>query len=118
MLLGKDITLEDFNGAKAFFGGASRAATITRDYLARYAALEEDGPATSWDARDITPANAMAMFPFLDFWPWMRHKDEDFLANTMCFLVRSLNPFVLVSFSRFVSSVAAANFGHTHGFSS
>ncbi|KAJ3187643.1 hypothetical protein HDU85_006033 [Gaertneriomyces sp. JEL0708] len=109
LCLGKDVTLEDFTSGATFFGGASRAGYLTKDFLARLRVWELGR--TSWTVYKFNSD----LFPFIDVYPWPRICR---LLKCLEFVLRYLQitrHLVTVAFSQHVASIARANFLHDQG---
>jgi hypothetical protein len=110
LLLGKDITYEQYLGETTFFGGKARSGYLVRDFLSRLANTEESNmnPDTSWDPRAFSPRH----LAFVDFWSWLWHSrttldDAIRFARQYLSIVR---PLVVATCSRPITSIVRANF--------
>ncbi|KAF7720695.1 hypothetical protein EC973_006325 [Apophysomyces ossiformis] len=112
MLVGKDITVEDFQGSRSFLSGNSRAGYLTADFLSRIEAYSRGD--TTWRTTDFRSD----IFPFIDLFPWPAPLDDHTAAlNQLTAYLQSVRPVVLATFSHMVASYANANFYHGYGIS-
>ncbi|KAL9932203.1 hypothetical protein V8E36_008975, partial [Tilletia maclaganii] len=112
ILVGKDITLEDFLYPRPFLEeGGSRAGHLL---LQLFKVLRQ------WESGMNQPLNAegrslASMFPFVDLIPWPRHElceaEFDFLGRYL----RIAKPIITFTCSQLVSSVLISNLIHEHG---
>ncbi|KAI9017006.1 hypothetical protein BC832DRAFT_617647 [Gaertneriomyces semiglobifer] len=109
VVIGKDITREDFLGARTFLSGLSRAGHLTADFLARLEAYERD--VQEWDATLLPKAP----FPFVDLFPWLSTQAIEGALEQLALYLRTVRPLICVTQSQKVTSCAAANFYHPHG---
>ncbi|KAJ3172623.1 hypothetical protein HDU88_005953 [Geranomyces variabilis] len=109
VLVGKDITLEDFISNVPFLEGESRAGRLTADYLARIYSWEHQMPA--WDYRLISSKT----LPFVDLCSFPRFSKDPALYQMLASYLRATTPLITLTFSQPVSSIAAANFYHSIG---
>ncbi|KAI8817104.1 uncharacterized protein EV422DRAFT_509318 [Fimicolochytrium jonesii] len=109
VLIGKDITREDYLGAKTFLKGGSRAGYLTADFLARLQALENG--IDDWDAATLDTIG----FPFVDLYPWLKHKNWLLALNQLVAYLQAAQPVVSVTFSRRVTAFAMTNFYYPYG---
>ncbi|TPX73006.1 hypothetical protein SpCBS45565_g00121 [Spizellomyces sp. 'palustris'] len=111
VLIGKDVTREDYLSGTPFLSGSSRAGHITRDFLARLEASEHNS--WTWDATQLT----VRPFPFVDLFPWLSLEPVDAALDQLGSYLRVARSLLCVTFSFKVSSCAAANFYHQYGLS-
>ncbi|KND01262.1 uncharacterized protein SPPG_03074 [Spizellomyces punctatus DAOM BR117] len=109
LLIGKDVTFEEYIGSHTFLSGNSRAGYLTKDFLARLQAYERD--ASSWSTLD------KLAFPFINLFPWMGHEDVTSALDYLSAFLRIVRPIITVTFSHLVTSSAHANFYHPYGLS-
>lgn len=104
ILVGDDITRDDYVNAKTFLRGGSQAGNSSFDYLDRLTRLESDNALpTERPGLDTSP------FPFVDLWQWLWQHD---LAEATTFLrqyFRITRPIIAVSFGRGVNKITKAN---------
>ncbi|KAI8587304.1 hypothetical protein BDZ88DRAFT_247296 [Geranomyces variabilis] len=118
VLVGKDVTIEEYFANKRFLQGTSRAGHLTTNFLDRLRATEEFTFAAGWHhlSRALQP-----LFPFVDLYPWPGRPSHE--ATTACLDITStylqtVCPIIVVTFSAHVASCARANFLHEWGLSS
>ncbi|KAJ3182576.1 hypothetical protein HDU85_002675 [Gaertneriomyces sp. JEL0708] len=109
VMIGKDITKEDYLGLNTFLSGKSRAGHIVRDFLARYESYELNR--NFWDAA----LAQTGMFPFVDLFPWPSLQPVDEGLRQLRSYLNITRPLLTVTFSHKVSSCAFANFYHEYG---
>jgi hypothetical protein len=110
LLLGKDITYEQYLGETTFFGGKARSGYLVRDFLSRLTDTEETNMnlGASWDPRAFSPHHVA----FVDFWSWLWHSRTSLdaavrFARQYLSIVR---PLVVATCSRPITSIVRANF--------
>ncbi|KND03938.1 uncharacterized protein SPPG_01388 [Spizellomyces punctatus DAOM BR117] len=108
-LIGKDVTREDYLSGSSFLSGSSRAGYLTRDFLARLQASEQN--LRSWDATQLT----VQPFPFVDLFPWLSLEPVDAALDQLGSYLRVTRPLLCVTFSFKVTSCAMANFYRPYG---
>ena len=109
VVLGKDITLEDFKGENTFLSGNSRSGKLTSDMLARVHQFENQ-----FGQPHLQPF-VEGQFPFIDVYPFIGQLAtegcvelaREYFADTM--------PRIVVTLSQKVSSWVASNFVHGRG---
>ncbi|KAJ3004163.1 hypothetical protein HKX48_001389, partial [Thoreauomyces humboldtii] len=110
VLVGKDITLEEYGAGVPFLGGFSRAGYIVSNFLARLEAQEN-----AVQNYRLLSSKSQCAFPFVDLWPFPgKHKWLPWIRFLSEYL-QTVRPLVTVVFSESVTRVAKANFLHEHG---
>ncbi|KAI9096580.1 hypothetical protein DFS34DRAFT_650674 [Phlyctochytrium arcticum] len=112
VLIGKDITRQDYIRAKSFLRGGSRAGFRTAGFLARLAAHEIDANGCDWSALDARA------FPFVDLYPWQKHTKWLLAAEQLAAYLQASRPLISITFSQEVLGFAKSNFYHQHGLDS
>ncbi|KAI8374597.1 uncharacterized protein BYT42DRAFT_639990 [Radiomyces spectabilis] len=108
-LVGYDITFGDYMEARPFFE-QSRAGLLTKQLLAAQKAYA-DGR-TEWRQEDFMGA----AFPFVDAFPWLDTSNaRNAGVRQLTHYLNLVQPLVVVTFSREVTSLAFADFLHSHG---
>ncbi|KAJ3172133.1 hypothetical protein HDU88_006947 [Geranomyces variabilis] len=118
VLVGKDVTIEDYFGNKRFLQGTSRAGHLTTNFLDRLRATEEFTFAAGW--HHLSKAH-QPLFPFVDLYNWPGRPSHE--STTACLDITStylqtVCPIIVVTFSAHVASCARGNFLHEWGLSS
>ncbi|KAI9099983.1 hypothetical protein DFS34DRAFT_678955 [Phlyctochytrium arcticum] len=109
VLIGKDITKEDYLANQPFLTGPSRAGALTRDFSARLQSWENNHH--GWDAAQLSTGP----FPLVNLCPWPALQPEDAVLVQLGQYLRATRPLLLVVFSLKVNACAAANFYHSYG---
>lgn len=109
VLFGKDVTLEDFQGANTFLSGASRAGSLTVQLLGRLHQFE-----SGFGEPQVFPFMA-GQFPFVDLFNYVGHGDPLAQVQLARGYFEAVEPRIVVTFSRLVSAWTASNFIHPHG---
>lgn len=113
VVLGKDLTLDNYLREVSFYDGGSQAGTATRDLLQRTASAESEcvNGAQSWDSNGFSTQ----IFPFSNLWDWLNHVQPDAAAGFMKTYLSIAKPLICASFARDVNDYTLANFVHSSG---
>ncbi|CAD0096499.1 unnamed protein product [Aureobasidium mustum] len=107
VMLGKDITYEQYLGETTYFGCNSRSSYLVHDFLSRLASTEETNSGASWDLRAFRPRHVA----LTNLWPWLWHP-RDSLADALRFARQYLSivrPLIVATCSRPITSAVRAN---------
>jgi len=109
-MFGKDVTIEDLRGGNPFLSGPSRAGHLTMEILTKLHQFEH-----AFAAPLVQPF-VDGQFPFVDLFPWIGKAASGVCAEFARQYFAIIQPRIIVTFSRLVSSWTASNFVHSDGF--
>jgi hypothetical protein len=112
LLLGHDISYQQYLGETTFLGGDAWSNHLVRDFLSDIAITEECNAnmGTTWDPRAFHLRHAA----FITLWPWLWHSLTTLhvaihFAHQYLSIIR---PLVVATFGHETTSILRANFGH------
>lgn len=113
VFLGKDVTMGEYISETRYIDGGSQAGYLTRDFISRLVKQEARAHGRDWDFNSFDPH--LGYFTFLDFWPWLRHKDRAKATELLQDYLGITQPLLVVTFGAQTNAITRANFLNDHG---
>jgi hypothetical protein len=109
VLFGKDMTIEGFTAEEMLLSGNPQTEQLIDDILTHFHQYEHGF------ADKQLMLILEGQFPFVDFYPWIRHNNAEGAVELVREYFARMMPRIIVTFSQLVSALTASNFVPPYG---